>query len=77
MGFLSKAFKKTIGGVANVLGLSDYSVDMSSIDDSIDYLKSSQQSDAKRRKSLYFTQGGVLGDRLQNMGSSSRGNLFS
>lgn len=78
MGFLSKTFKKAIGGVSDVLGLSGgYSVDMSEVDEAKDALKKAQAEASKKKKSLFFTKGGVLGDRLLTVGSTRRDDLFS
>lgn len=35
-----------------------------------------KKSNAKKRKALYSTQGGVLGQDVEQVGVDSRGNLF-
>jgi len=39
-------------------------------------LAEDKKSDAKKRKALYSTQGGVLGQEVQQVGKDSRGNIF-
>lgn len=39
-------------------------------------LASDMATDIKKRKALYGTQGGVLGQEVEEVGNSSRGNIF-
>lgn len=42
----------------------------------VEQVAEDRKSNTKKRKALYATQGGVLGQEVNQVGESSRGNLF-
>ena len=73
MGSVFKSVGKLVGGVLDAVGIADTpKVDTSAAEQVAEERKSS----AKKRKALYATEGGVLGQEVNQVGESSRGNLF-
>lgn len=68
-GFLGDVF----GGVMGALGLADEPEIKTT---AVEQVAEDKKKSAKKRKALYSTQGGVLGQEVNQVGGNSRGNLF-
>lgn len=68
-GFLGDVF----GGVMGALGLADEPEVKTT---AAEQVAEDKKKSAKKRKALYSTQGGVLGQEVNQVGGNSRGNLF-
>lgn len=70
-----------LGDVVNVmtLGLSD-ELGLTGApeikDTSAESIRNDRKANSRKRKALYGTEGGALGDEVNQVGMSNRGNLF-
>ena len=68
-----KGVGKIFGGALGSLGLADEPEVKTT---AVEQVAEDRKSNTKKRKALYATQGGVLGQEVNQVGESSRGNLF-
>ena len=68
-----KGVSKIFGGALDSLGLVDEPEVKTT---AVEQVAEDKKKSAKKRKALYSTQGGVLGQEVNQVGESSRGNLF-
>ena len=71
MGFVGDAIGSVFGGIADLLGVTP-KVETSAAQD----VEEDRKKNSKKRKALYTTKGGVLGQEVDEVSENSRGNLF-
>ena len=62
--------------LAVTLGMVDMNKDKKASGAQASSLEDDKKNDTKKRKALYGTQGGVLGQEVNQVGYSNRGNIF-
>lgn len=74
-----------MGSVGKVIGDAVSAVTLGTVDlkkkpkvktDAAAQLEQDKTDNSKKRKALYSTQGGVLGEEVTQVGNTNRGNLF-
>lgn len=74
-GFVSDVVRVASLGTSDFLGITKKE-DMGVNSSATQELKEDAKDALKKRKALYETSGGVLGEEVSSVGSSSRGNIF-
>lgn len=73
-GFLGDVVNVATLGLSDAIGLTGDAPEIK--DTSAKSIRNDRKANSRKRKALYGTTGGALGDEVNQVGMSNRGNLF-